>query len=454
INTVSFTEDANIKQMQQLYFYGKEYYIEGKYDEAKTEFEKILVISPGHKEAQRMTGKCEKAISLTSTFMQEALNHYREGSLVPAVEKLKKAYEKDEKNYKVRSLMVKILVELGVEYKIISDHEKADNYLKFAQQLLPDDDQIQSLIKDLINMKGEIKPETIQGLKEKGDIVIRERSDNSNSNVEDMISIFGKYKDQQDVLFKEFSGIQNKLQDVLDSSKEEKEELFRLLEERDVIITNMMNKDKAQEWTWKKNLTWAMLAVAVMLIAAAVFIEKKYSKRQEVYAVQEDLQRKLLDSFEKVSLGSGSGVTEYDKKSRKLDIIVNELANGNDLEKKTAVRLLSSFIEDMDYRVRLKAVAVLGSISESKAVSILLKMIKNEGGQVRLQACGMLGDIKSDASAQILFKLADIKDEELKKAAMKSLIKLSNAETISREMREKIKIKLDNISENGDWIVV
>ena len=65
----------------------------------------------------------------------------------------------------------------------------------------------------------------------------------------------------------------------------------------------------------------------------------------------------------------------------------------------------------------------------------------------------MLGEICSDASVDLLLKLTEITNEEIKKAVLTALVRISNSDSTKSELKAKIRDKLSKIAEKGEWIV-
>jgi len=151
--TIDLYADENLKAMQEIYFYAKKFYIEGKYAKAIKELNAILSLSPGHKESLRMSAKCNYMKSLTEKLYNEAIKMYGSGLLLGTIEKLKLAYEKDPRNYQIKVLLIKSFVELGIQYSNENNNVKANENFKMAKDLTDENGYADVWMQNLNNMK-------------------------------------------------------------------------------------------------------------------------------------------------------------------------------------------------------------------------------------------------------------------------------------------------------------
>lgn len=448
-------QDEKIKKMQEIYFYAKDCYQEGMYEKAIKEFEEILSLSPDHRESLRMIAECKEKIGLTENLINKALDKYRDGSLSEALEKLEDAHTMDRKNFEVKSLMGKILTELGMEYSFVGEHEKARNYLERAKVLAPWDKTIQ----DLIDMNKSIAQESAETYVEEGGKseevknIEEVKEIEEGKKFEEMFAAFEKYQEQQNKILKKYTEKQARLQGLLESSEKEKEKLYALLQERNTAVNNVIKKAEKLNLFFKRNLLWFAGLAVLAAILSGVILVRKLKVKKDNYLAQSKLQKEMLESFDKLSGESQKRLSEYEKKNKRLEIIEAELVGDRQFENQVALRMLSTFFEDAEYRIRLRAVKLLHRIDSHRAVQILWKIIKQETGEIRVASCSLLGEMSSDVSVKLLLKLADVRNDELKKAVLASLVRILNSEGTAVELKKKIRYKLDEISSGGDWIV-
>ncbi len=447
-------EKDTIKKMQEIYYYGKEYYLEGKYKKALHEFEDILKLSPGHKEAIRMINKCKDDIAFSADLLDKALGYYNAGSFSNALKQLRKAHLKDNSNFEVRSLMAKILVEQGFEASIIGKHKQALSLLEKAQKLTPDDNIIQDMVKS--------NKAIIQELAENGSIDIytfeneTESSDKAaskSSNINNLVTVFEKYHTKNSEIFADYFTTQKKLQELLDSSEKEKKRLYALLEEKEASVRKREELVANLLLILKKYFIWVIAFIILLVLGFTLLLKKHLKFKQIGVEAQNKLQEKLTESITKLSNKTTDQLTEFEKKQKKLEIIKDELSGKNQLEHQVALNILEQFLSDVDYRIRLEAIEIMHIFAPGKAFHLLSNIIENEPGELKTAACDLLGEIQSNASIDLLLKLSETNNNEIKKTVLASLVKIFQSSNIEIELKNKIRHKIDEIYVNGNWVI-
>lgn len=443
--TLNLNAESNeLKEMQGIYFYAKKFYSEGKYEQSLKEFEKILSVSPEHKESLRMINVCKKKINLTSDLINQALDKYKSDSLTDALEKLDLAFQKDDRNFQVKTLMIKVLIELGMEYNLTDNYRKALEYFEKAKELDSEDE----MIKDMIRINKAM-------LESSFDL------ESQNKEVEDSkkkISVFEKYQRNQVRALIGYAKEQSRIQEILDESNKEKQKLYKLLTAKEELLTNILNKQKDERKElfgfMQKNLAVIGGVIGITVVAGFFLIQKQLKQNRFQSEIQRKFQEKVFKSFRKSLEQDKTQHSEFEKKVKKLEIIESELVGENPYENQVALNMIEQFLNDIDYKVKLKAVKVLHRINSQDAIGVLEEIIKQETGEFRQDACELLGEIRSRKSISLLLMFADSQNDDIKKSALFSLSEVIKDPNIGSEMKTKIEDKINKVYKKGDWVVM
>lgn len=420
-------KNNDVNKMQEIYFYARKYFDEGKYDKAIVEFTRIIELSPEHQESLRMIDVCDKKKKLTENLLNEAIALYNRGSLSASLNILEQAHAKDNIRYEINTLMAKILTELGMEYSIVGNYEKSLNYFKRAQLFAPAD----PTILDLINIGAQMLEASLL----ESDTYEEEKT--VPADMGKMTEAFNKYHEQQKKILSEYDKTLAHLKEVVDASRQ--------IKRFDMSRAGMFIK---------KNSAYFLIFILVFS-AVMFFIFKAISRSKKSKIVNEKVfQEKMLISFDKISKVYDKQTPEFDKKIKKLNIIEVELTGDNKMENKIAEHMLESYFNDINYKVRLKAIQILHKVDPERAVQIIEDIIKREKGEIMLEAIKLLGEISSDYSLELLLKLTEYKKDDIKKTALTSIVKILNTAITTDDMKKKINKKLKDIYSDGDWIVV
>ncbi|MBN2408002.1 MAG: hypothetical protein JXJ19_09940 [Elusimicrobia bacterium] len=448
--------DDNIREMQDIYFYAKKFYDEGKYEESMEEFKRILDISPGHGESMRMINLCEEKITLTEAYINQALDKYRQGMLTDTAEILEKALEKNPKSYKVKTLLSKTLTEMGMEYSFSDNHGEALKFFRKAKKISPDDNEIDELIKisDSMIDRGKIYAE-IPDDSEAYDKSYEEYK----KSLESMMNVFDKYQKNQNKLLDEYTHAQERIQGMVERSEEDRRRLYTLLKEKEDFIADMLEKQENERKelysTVRKNILIAGVIVVCVVSVTAIIIRKQIKDKKSDFGSQIKMQEKLAESLKKYSESQRtSAPAEDDKKHKKLEIIKKELVGRDRNENEVALRMLRGFLSDKDNDIVLKAVRILYEVNPGEAVDIIKKIIIDEKQDFREAACTMLGEIGSEICIEKLLELVEHRDKEVRKSCMNVLVKVLNRKDITGELRQVVEKKVTEIYKKGEWIVM
>jgi len=410
--------DENQDKVHETHYYAKKYYREGRYKDTIRAYEKILKILPNHEESLKMISKCRQKIALTEDLIIEAVDRYKEGTLLKALEKLRMAFKKDSQSYKVRYLLTKILTELGMEYSFVGRHSKALDFLNKAHELSPDDQTINGLIKIseslLLTKKEDIETVSAQAV--------------NMEKIEEMFAAFEEYQKKQVKIISEYNEAQSKMQEMLQSSEKEKKRLLALLKNREIQLKEIFENQKKEE---KMNIfqnRYFLLSLS-MLLVAFIFIAGKYSGKKH---------KKLSD---------------YEKKIRKLKIIESELAVHNQKESQVALTMLEQFLKDRDYKIKLKVIKLIHKIDPKAAINMLDDIIMNKKGDFRKGAFRLLGELKTLDSIELLLRVTDSDNEKMKEKAIVSLSEILKNGDIDGTFKERIRNKLDKIYVQENWVI-
>jgi tetratricopeptide (TPR) repeat protein len=413
VSTIAVADSMARKNQEEIlldYVSAESLYLEGRYEQSITALNEILKASPDYSRAKELIVEVEKKIDLTEGIINQGLDKYNKGNLLGALKHFETAHDKDTSNYKLRSLITKVLTELGMEYSFVGQHEKSLVYLNRAKELSIDDKEIEDLIK--INK------------------AISEADINENNSVsesmdtekmEEMLVAFEEYQSKQDKILNEYQEAQSRMQDMLHSSTRERDRLYSLLlKERK---TQEENISKQESRITFKNILWLSLVSVALLsfvfIVVGIFIGTNSDKK-----VRNIFHDRFIKSLNKIPDKESFDLAEYEKKIKKLDIIEKELAGGNPFENEIALNILDQFLHDADFRIRLRVVKVLHEIDAQTAVDILGNIITGDAGEHRKAACKLLGDFESLQSIDLLLKYTAAQDESIREDSISALNKI------------------------------
>ena len=238
------------------------------------------------------------------------------------------------------------------------------------------------------------------------------------------MSIFERYQRKQEKLMADHAETQARIQKMLEESEKEKQKLYNLLEERKVFF--------------RKN--FVIIGSLIILITGGLFFI--IVRLKKVRQVSEETKEESRQEAE-VKSEEGEGLSEYERKIKKLEIIETELVGKNPYEKQVALSMLEQFLKDDDYRIKLRVIEIMHEINSETSVNILERIIKQENTEYKIAACKLLGELKSSHSIELLVKLMDTDDDEIKGIVISSATRVLNNKVADDELMAKIKSKLD-----------
>lgn len=440
-----FARETEKEDIQSILTYAEILYDEGKYEQAVKECELILSLDLGHLKSREMISMCRNKIDLVAGLINQAMDEYKKSALVEAVEKLEMAYEMDDKNHKLKALMVKVLTELGMGYNFIAMYREALNCLERAQELSPDDVAIHELIQISRSMILEPAEEEIAEVNENREV----------EKLEEMLAVFEKHRERQDGLILDYSESQAKIQQLLESSESEKKKLYNMLKEKEMLLSDFIaeQKGKRQEFAgFIKRNSLIIGSLAVLTVVLVVFLINRQVRIKQIN-LEIEKKQKELQRVQEAPLKDRKVLSDYERKIKKLEIIESELAGENPYENQVALNMLEQFLTDKDFRIRLRVIKVMHSINAGAAVDILNRIIKQEKNEYKVAACKLLGEFESPASVKLLLELDDRADDDMRKSVVSSLANTLNRKGINNELKDEVRNKLDAYAQQGGWIV-
>ncbi|MFH1415787.1 MAG: hypothetical protein ABIH89_06865 [Elusimicrobiota bacterium] len=420
-------ESAEDQAISRIYYQAEELYAIGKYEQAVSKLEEILKTRPDHEDTSVLMKECRKKIDLTSGLLNEALRSYIEGNPVSALEKLNVAFSRDNKNYQVNKLLVKILTELGEGQKNAKNYSESRKYLNKALEISPDNEKAKTIFEE-VNRELSKKAKTVE-------VPAKEKNVEKKKLPVQKINETKK-KEQPIIDQKKEEELLRKIEHV----EKEKEGLLRKLEEKEKIITQVTEKNMEQERgpgvsSWYRIIAFIMLAISGLTVLW-LFVFGRYPFRRI----------RDFKSYDKID-------TEFEKKMKKLEIIESKFAGEDPYENQVALNMLEEFVHDPDYRVKLVMVKILHKISPEIAVGIAGRMIKREKGSFKSAACRLLGELVSPESIDLQLALLESEDKDIRKSAKYSLSRMLASSRIDEETKKIIKMRIDEADASGDWIV-
>jgi len=450
LNCPGYSEKSDTEKKQEIYFYAVKYFNEGKYEKSIEEFKKILEISPGHQESIRMIQKNRQRIELTRKMLDDALKKYNEGALREALLLLENAYRKDSGNFKIRSLLSKVLTELGIEYSLTGDHKNACIYFKKALKFSPEDKEIIELISISKSMIGQgIEDEDYR--EENTDQEEKaEQEKKENEKLEEMMAVFEKYQKSQNKLMQNYFKVQEEFKKMMERSEKEKLRLYSMLKAQEEEVKNLLQSREKQTNIIYENIKKSIFIAGGALLFVFIFIGTALLIKGKSNGYSKGDLKELLASVEKIPKEE---ISDFDKKIKKLQIIESEFSEGSPEENQMGLKLLNSFLNDEDLRIQLQAVKILHKINSKQAVKIIVNLLKKNKAEARYEVCKALGSLVSRESIDTLIKLSSVKDEKIKKISVSALAELANRKNVPEKIKKTIKVRLAKIGGKDKWIV-
>ncbi|MGM0442234.1 MAG: HEAT repeat domain-containing protein [Elusimicrobiota bacterium] len=360
--------------------------------------------------------------SSTAVLLQQASDNYEKGNLAEAEKLIDKALQKDSDNEVLKDTAVTILTELGIEYSFKDDYESALEYYLRAQEIRPNNKDIKDFIETTRQFMGE-------------DVSATEDT-RTPEDMENILEAFKEYRQRQEQLLEKYDETRVQMQHSLGETLQEKQTVEEKLQEREKQLEEALTEKK------ETRRLWLGVIIGVVLIAGGGFIilYKKLTKDKEI-AVSKKIEEEEKNPEE----------TEYERKMKKIEIIENELTTENPYENQVALNMVEQFLDDEDYRIRLRIIEVIHKIDPDSATEILKDIIKEETGQFRDGACKLLGDLISEKNIKLLLQLVENR-EYLREVLYEPLVHAATQLDNDRELKSEIKAKLKKYYPDREWV--
>ncbi|RLD17221.1 MAG: hypothetical protein DRI36_04470 [Caldiserica bacterium] len=368
---------------------------------------------------------------LLSQSFDDALNLYKEGKREEALKLLERIY-KESPNKEVKSLLVKILTEIGMEKSFKEDYSGALIYFERAKEIAPDDE----LVLDLYNTTKEIlkaSPPPEEKKKEKKVERVKERVVIEKTKpvirayeMKRLLEAFLKLEERQTEFLKEFV-------------KERKE------------IDAIFKEEKKRENFYSNIIYINVIAIVLSVIFVGIImylVFRNIALRKEAVLLRyqerliESMSEKTLPEAEKIPLTSPE-----ETKLKGIEVIEGELKEDKGVEKEMAIKFLKNFISDPSYEVKEKAIRVLSKYDRDEAVKVLKDLWDKGTRDDRILFLKMSDIMPEEEVLSYLSQIIDY-DPELRGEAIKIIEERFSEDELSDDIKEKIK----RIKKEEGWI--
>ena len=119
---------------------------------------------------------------------------------------------------------------------------------------------------------------------------------------------------------------------------------------------------------------------------------------------------------------------------------------------KTGEKLLTSFLDSKESRIRGNAAKALYKFNKEKAMIILDEMVRSRDMWMRLSGAWALGEVGSATAVELLIMLLEDSEKFVKQRTMKSLEKIihTKADTLPEVLIGRIGEAMENIRKKGE----
>ncbi|MBN1384536.1 MAG: HEAT repeat domain-containing protein [Elusimicrobia bacterium] len=370
------------------------------------------------------------------SYVSKANELYEKGEIKKAIISLEDGMAFNPTSVKIRTLLVKMLVEDSKNDYSKKDYDRAIRSLKRAVDLAPTDKYVKDIYEMVIDAKKKAEAAAAER-KSRKPAVTGSRMDTKELNK--IISSLYSYRESQ----------------------EEWMESYRKSEE-------MLNKKIAQfESEKKRYIVLMIISLLLGFSGLGLFIvtQRRYAEREQSLSQREnhllDLMKREDISFaksvtklalsqysltdEKISLKEMMVHPNAHIRARGVELLEQELEQKNDPV--AATKVLLPFLRDPNNRVRANAAKALYKFNAETAFSILSEMVNNPSRWMQTSAAWALGQILDERSVRILLERLDFLEVHSKRSAVNSLERiLKNAkEEISDDLKRTIRKKLKDV---------
>lgn len=398
-------------------------------------------------------------------YFHRGIQKYLSGNIEEAISDVEQAISLGAKDRKVSAFLVKILLERGGILFQNKQYQDALPYFERAKKYDPENQKIQDVINTIL---------TKLNLEDSLPLPASSISKKSVTKTSDDAIITESIKTlqiNQDKLIEKITQPNEIVRQIITKSYEERKELIAMLDKKNESIIASVKSEKESI----KSLIYGMGAfiIAIIFITFVIyFISVRVNLRRETIMMKQQeaiinmmvqQQSALAQGSTTLRLTSGTGDSDYitpkvmlnDPKSRirakGIEIIDAQLIK-EDEDPEVVERILKSFLEDKDNRVRANATKVLYRYKPDNAMKIINDMISSKDKWMRVSGAWVLGELEGSTQAvEILLSHLNDGDYHFKRRVIKSLLNLS--EKLPEEIKINVKEAVESVAHKEKWVV-
>ncbi len=365
--------------------------------------------------------------------LDNAIEEYQRGEIQKSIKTLEVLYQKNSSDEQVKNLLVKILVEVGMDESLKDAYTGAIDYFERAKKINPDD---KSII-ELCNVtKSLIKNKT--GEEKQTDKTSKVSSPNSTSlKVSDMsklLDIFSNLEKQQQ------------------STKENINELLNKTKENDMLFTKEIVYNRKSV---KRIIYLSIFAIIISVVFIGIFIYIIFSKiadRKDSLLIhyQNSLFKTLGVQNKQNALSTANKVPESNEmyKIKGIDVIEAEFNETNPVEKDIAVKLLSAFINDDSLKIREKAIRGIHKYDRVKTEKIIINLADSKNKKDNLIFIRVSDLLNLKKSIKYFNNYIENNDLDIRRETLRYLDKIDK-----KELSQNIIKKIEKIKSEEKWVI-
>jgi hypothetical protein len=353
-------------------------------------------------------------------FMNEysaGVHFYLTGDRAAARGKLAAALQRKPQHVEARRLLIKILVDEGVDSYIRKDPGAAGRFLSEALKWAPPGPEqhalleLQRRVSFSSGHSGGPDDRWLQTLSEK-------RLASAGSVTEDLI------------------------REWLSQSRADRAEFFRTLALHQDQWLDQMGKERS---AFRSVLFSGGIFIGLLGLAMAGFLVR-FFYMYRAYVQQAPMTWSLpAGSAPRMEL-LPSG-TEW----RKIDAIEAELVNESDSI--IAQTLLKPYLRGEDPWVRARAAKALYKLDPDVALSELKSLVENKSSLVQLPGVWALGELGTAEGIGLLAPLLSSSNKEIQQTVIRCLVQMENKKQLSPEVLSKVQKLLADVRQKTEWII-
>ena len=349
-------------------------------------------------------------------FFNQGVQTYLSGDMESAIVNFKKALEIKPKDKKVKSILIKTVVELSLKYHLDGKQDNAMNAISEAMSIDANDALVRNAYIQIV--KGNVLADSSITKRLQEEETVKTSLTAIKTEIVQLINSY----------------INTELQKMFGQSEEK---LKALSKKSDIII-------------WILIIIFFIGFTGIVLISILKYYE--YKRESVLYKMHKELldevRGKPLISIDStvLTLPESQG-----PKIQEIKIIEAELIDEKDSE--IGERLISPYLNDPDIKVQAVAAKVLYKYNKILALHKLDEMTKSTDFSARIYAVKSLVEITADESANMILSLVADSDLNVKREALKALLRLKSKKEISDTVKNEIENTLQKVKSEGEWII-